>query len=276
MEFLAMDVIEINNQTYAYNIHQRDSTLSTLLMQHGFMGDHRVFDHLIESLCKFCNPISIDLLGYGQSSKPTDPQRYRERRQIEDLLSLIKNLNLRQPFLYGYSMGGRLAMQMALAKPKQFTGVILESAHCGIADESARKERRQKDQKRAQRITSDFDKFLADWATLDLFKSPLPVDTELAQKYHKIQSEQSPAALAASLKGFGAGSMTPICNELHKLEIPTLLIAGSEDAKYQQVNNHMTNRLPNAIFTSIEAGHRVHLDNPPAFLNKLKNFTQDS
>jgi len=272
MGFLVMELIEINDQTYAYKIHQRDDNLPYLLMQHGFMGDHRVFEHLVETLCTFCNPIAIDLLGYGKSSKPTDPQRYHETKQIEDILSIIKNLKLDRLFLYGYSMGGRLAMQIAIANPSYFTGLILESATCGIAEKNSRQGRRQQDEARAKQIESDFDKFLTTWEMLDLFKSPLTTDEKLTQKYHLIQSQQSPSALAASLRGFGTGSMSPVCNNLHKIVLPTLLIAGSNDEKYQRINNDLVNQFPNAIFKSVKAGHRVHLDNPPALVSEIKQY----
>lgn len=267
-----MEFIEINDITYAYKQYQDDMNLPSLLMLHGFMGDHRVFDHLINELCEFCNPITVDLLGYGRSSKSVDPGRHQERHQIVDLLSLIDELKLENPLLYGYSMGGRMALKVALARPNCFEGLILESANCGIMDKRARTKRRQIDESRAKKIESDFNHFLSEWETLDLFQSPLPTDKELTQKYHCIQSEQMPAILAASLRGFGTGSMKPVCNELSKFEHPVLLLAGTADEKYQRINNDLVQRFPNAIFKSIKAGHRVHLDNSADFLTELKNF----
>jgi len=265
-----MDFIKINDVTYAYQ--QQEANLPPLLMLHGFMGDHRVFDHLNKKLTKFCNPIVIDLLGYGESSKPSNPDRHHESKQIKDILFLINKLKLQNPYLYGYSMGGRLALKIALAQPNSFQGLILESANCGITEKQARLERQKVDNLRADQIEDDFESFLSGWTSLDLFDSPLPIDKKLAQKYHRIQSEQLPAALAASLRGFGTGTMTPAYNEVTNFTRPVLLLAGSADKKYQQINNELVNRFPNAIFKSVKAGHRVHLDNPTALLNEIKNF----
>lgn len=267
-----MKWIEINGITYACKIHQQDKNLPRLLMLHGFMGDHRAFNHLIKDLTEFCNPITADLLGHGQTSQPTNSERYDEKQQLRDICELINMLNIDPLFLFGYSMGGRLALKSALKAPELFRGLILESTNCGISDPEERKERQKLDSAWAADIQDDFDNFLSGWKELDLFQSPLPEDKSLVRKYRQIQSEQSPPALAASLRGFGTGSMTPVCNDLEKLNLPVQLMAGSEDEKYQQISRNLVDQFPNATFSSVRAGHRTHLDNPPKFLSELKNF----
>lgn len=266
---------EINGEHYAVKIHQQKKALPSLLMLHGFMGDHRVFDHLIKDLASFCNPATVDLLGFGASSKPADSRRYGETHQVKDILKLAQRINLRPLFLFGYSMGGRLALKIALEAPDFLHGLILESATCGITNPDQRTGRQKIDAQRAKSIQKDFSQFLSRWKESDLFKSPVAVDPSLAEKYHRIQAEQSPEALAASLRGFGAGSMTPACDKLKELELPVLLLAGSADEKYQQINRYLAEQLPNATFSSIEAGHRMHLDNPTVFLSELENFIRN-
>ncbi len=269
-----MDCIEINDLSYTYKIHQRNEELPRLLMLHGFMGDHRVFGHLIDDLCESCNPITLDLLGHGKSSKPTNSAGYKENQQIDDILSLIQELHISPLILFGYSMGGRLALKTALKNPAIFEGLILESTNCGITDKSEREERRQTDEQRALAIENDFKNFLAKWKELTLFQSPLPVNEELAQKYHEIQQEQEPTAMAASLRGFGTGSMIPVCDKLKQFNLPVLLLTGSDDKKYQQINRYLAEQFPNATFSSIRAGHRTHLDNPGGFIREIITFSQ--
>lgn len=266
-----MKFVEVNNTTYACKIHQRDEYLPYLLMLHGFMGDRRVFEHLINELCECCNPITLDLLGHGKSMKPTDPDRYHENKQVDDILNLIQELEISPLFLFGYSMGGRLALKTALKNPDIFEGLILESTNCGISDKSKREERCQTDEQRALAIENNFDDFLAKWKELALFQSPSPIKEELTQEYQRIQQEQNPYAMAASLRGFGNGSMIPVCHKLNQLHLPVLLLAGSYDEKYQQINRYLAEQLPNATFSSIRAGHRTHLDNPSAFVSELNN-----
>lgn len=269
-----MQMVEVNNANYAIEFHQQNAHLPYLLMLHGFMGDHRAFDHLIDGLTECCNPITIDLLGFGKSSKPDNPERYSESNQVRDICKIFDKLELNQShlFLFGYSMGGRLALKIAINSPSRFEGLLLESTNCGISDPDERKERRRIDAERARKIKEDFDDFLSGWKELKIFDSPLAENETLVRNYQQMQSEQSPSALAASLLGFGTGSMTPTCDDLQKLKIPVLLIAGSGDEKYQRINRYMKKLLPNAIFTSIKAGHRTHLDNPEGFIEKIKDF----
>lgn len=79
--------------------------------------------------------------------------------------------------------------------------------------------------------------------------------------------------MAASLKGFGTGTMASVKNELKGLQIPVLLLAGERDDKYVKILSEMDLLMPNSIFHMIEqAGHRVHLENPAAFVERIRKF----
>ena len=253
--------------------------LPVLLMLHGFMGDGRAFAHLMEPLGKVCNPVAVDLLGHGRSEKAYDPGRYAEEIQLDDLQELVEQLTLGSGahplFLYGYSMGGRLALKLALRNPDMFSGLILESTHYGITDEEERKYRRRLDARRAQQIENDFGSFLSNWEELPLFESPLPGDQKRDQAYRDMQRSQDPRTLSASLRGFGAGEMSPVMEQLSQLETPLLFIAGSEDEKYVRIADTMTQLAPQAIKKIIPAGHRVHLDNPSVLLDEITNFIEN-
>lgn len=266
-----MEFIQVNNQRYAVKIHQRKDSLPWLLMLHGFMGDHRAFDHLVDNLCESCNPVTVDLLGHGQSSKPEDPTRYNEDRQINDIFRLIHILNIFPIFIYGYSMGGRLALKTAFTTPEIFSGLLLESATNGITDEKKRKERRNVDEKRAQQIESDYKAFLAKWEKAALFQSPIQADQNIIDEYHQIHLDQDPTAMAASIRGFGTGNMTPVMEHSPGFSKPTLLVAGSGDKKYLKINDQMTYFFSNVHLCFIEAGHRVHLDNPQELSKEIKH-----
>jgi len=267
-----MPKITLNNAVYFYEEHQVLHELPSLLMLHGFMGSSRVFDHLLNDLSKVCNPITVDLLGHGQSEEIYEPTRYRKKHQIKDMKELIKHIASSALFLYGYSMGGRLALKTALEAPELFTGLILESTTCGIERESERAERREEDRKRALEIRDDFDSFLSKWGKLKLFKSDTEPNPKLKERYQKIQENQDPRAIAASLSGFSTGNMQPVKKQLRNFPVPVLLLAGSRDEKYTDINNTMAQLFTTAEFKKLKAGHRVHLDNPAAVVNTIKQF----
>ncbi|NBC02480.1 MAG: alpha/beta fold hydrolase, partial [Bacteroidetes bacterium] len=174
---------------YRCTIHQSEHDLPYLLMLHGFMGSGSVFDHLLHDLYAFCNPITIDLAGHGQTGSPNEPKYYSAKRQVLQLHSIIRRLKFGNLYIYGYSMGGRLAFQLFASHPELFSGVIIESSHCGMVSKSERTERQALDDKRAQKIEQNFEGFIKEWTTLPLFEQ---TPDEMKLVYNEIMKSQNP------------------------------------------------------------------------------------
>ncbi|MDZ7718962.1 MAG: 2-succinyl-6-hydroxy-2,4-cyclohexadiene-1-carboxylate synthase [Balneolaceae bacterium] len=254
---------------YHCTVHQSEPELPYLLMLHGFMGSEKVFEHFIRELNSFCNPITIDLAGHGETESPADSTFYSAERQVQQLHSIIRRLQVDNLYLYGYSMGGRLAFQMIASHPDLFSGVMIESSHCGIASEKARINRQKLDEKRAQRIEQNYDDFIENWMDLPLFKhTPNPMKSV----YKKIMEAQNPKTLSASLRGFGAGIMPPVCDKLNETDLPITLIAGEHDEKYVERMSEIHQQTDRSRLKIIKnAGHRVHADQPEELTLILKN-----
>lgn len=241
---------------------------------HGFMGSGKVFQPLIGPLSEFCNPVTVDLPGHGQSGGSEDPGLYRTERQVRDLHSVLERLQLRPLILHGYSMGGRLALQYAVHYTDWIDALILESTNPGLTDNDSRDERQKLDEERARAIQNNFDEFLSGWQRLPLFfetHSP----TEHQTIYESVMQNQKPEFLAASLRGFGTGSMPPVHDELKNFKKPVCLLAGEKDQKYTSILQQTQRQLRNSELHIIPgAGHRVHLDRPENFIHQIKSFTK--
>jgi 2-succinyl-6-hydroxy-2,4-cyclohexadiene-1-carboxylate synthase len=257
---------------YYLTIHQNRKDLPYLIMFHGFMGSGQSFDPLIQLLTPFCNPVTIDLIGHGMTGGPINPNRYSVEKQISDIRSILDRIKLSPLIIYGYSMGGRLVLNLLSEIPNYFQGVILESTTCGIQNPDERRKRAGIDEDRAREIEKDFTSFLNKWINLPLFsnnnRSPIA-----DENYKKVMSSQRPELLAASLRGFGTGNMESVCNRLSLIDQRILLIAGNKDAKFVRIHRKMEQLLPVSNSVEIvEAGHRVHLDQPVKFINEIKKF----
>lgn len=263
-----------NGINYHLQVHQNRQELPWLLMLHGFMGSSGSFTDLVEPLSEFCNPVTIDLLGHGNTAAPPDPKRFESGRQVADLASVISRLQAEKLFLYGYSMGGRLAVQFAVNHPQSITGLILESTHCGIRDEAERNARAEEDELRACRIESGFEDFLDEWAKLPLFNPP---GAEPDHTYLNRMKKQNPEAMATSLRGFSSGLMPYACGQLAALQLPIGLVAGEFDKKYVEKMGEMAHLCKNADFNSIGgAAHRVHADQPKQIVQYLNHFITEN
>ncbi|MCC5914792.1 MAG: alpha/beta fold hydrolase [Balneolaceae bacterium] len=251
-------------------IHSSRSGLPWLLMLHGFMGSGQLFSHLIPKLSEFCNPITIDLAGHGESDAPEDEKAFLAERQVEQIRSVIERISPEHLFAYGYSMGGRLLFQLITKHPELFRGAIVESSHCGITDAILRNERRDADFRRAEAIEENFTEFIENWGELPLFAATPEIHKK---RYLDLMRRQSPGAMANSLRMFGAGIMPPVCRELRTLPMPLYLVAGERDLKYADRMAEMAAICPKAEFRLVkDAGHRIHTDQPDELTELIQTF----
>ncbi len=257
---------------YHCTLHQADRKLSTLLMLHGFMGTGEVFEPLIDGLSGFCNPLTLDLIGHGKTETPDNPGLFTAERQTRQIKSILDRLQFEPLYLFGYSMGGRLAFQLAARYPGLFAGAIIESSHCGLASKKDRAERTRTDEKRARQIENNFPAFLSEWQNLALF-AHTPVDAR--RRYASIMNRQKPERLSASLKGFGAGVMPYVCKKIRSSRLSLHLIAGERDEKYVKRMSEISENHAKSRLTIVKnAGHRVHTDRPDEWLRIVKDFIQ--
>jgi 2-succinyl-6-hydroxy-2,4-cyclohexadiene-1-carboxylate synthase len=168
------------------------------------------------------------------------------------------------PAIYvGYSMGGRLCLRLAVDRPDLVRGLVLVGASPGLADAVARAERRAADERLAAEIERDgTEAFLERWLAQPLFATFRAAPDDLAAR------RRNPAAgLAAALRSLGTGVQEPLWDRLGELDMPVLLVAGEDDARFAALAGRMAEAIgPNARVALIPgAGHAAHLEQPDAF-----------
>jgi len=264
-------LLPINDITL--NVEQ-SGTGRPLLLLHGFTGSAATWMPLIAALPPHFRIIAPDLIGHGRSDSPPDAQRYRMERCVADLLALLDALEIARADVLGYSMGGRLALQLAVAAPERVGALVLESSSPGIADAAERHARAAADEALADSIMREgLAAFAERWERLPLFASQdvLPDDTRARLHAQRLQND--PGGLANSLRGMGTGNQESLWDRLSTLDVQTLLIAGALDAKYCALAHQMAVALPNARTVIVpNAGHAVHLEQPNVFLNNVLEF----
>lgn len=266
--------IRIRGISYHFDIHQKNPDLPYLILLHGFMGSGRQFEHLLPELKTFCNPVTVDLLGHGNTEGAELHYRFSTKEQVADLVKLISEQLHIPLYLYGYSMGGRLALQTAIHRPDLFRGLILESSTFGIESETERQARQSLDGSRSDQIMGNFSGFLNEWRSKPLFQ-PVhdEVPDQLMQRMSEIQSAQNNLWMANALQAFGTGTMPCVREQLAGLPVPVQLIAGENDSKFIHINRQMEKELNDAHFERVSrAGHRVHMDNPEQLITIIREF----
>lgn len=244
-----------------------------LLLLHGFTGSGAIWAPHSE-VWRECTTIAVNLLGHGRSDCPVDPDRYRMEHCVADLLTLLDRLGIRRTAVLGYSMGGRVALHLALHAPERLWALVLESASPGIADASERETRRKSDAALAEIIERDgIAAFVNRWQALPLFATQAQLPVTVREALRRQRLDNNPQGLANSLRGLGTGMQEPVLQRLGQVQIPALLLAGALDAKYCALAGQMAAVLPdNRLRIVPKSGHVVHLEQPAVFADTARRF----
>ena len=249
-----------------------------LIALHGFTGSSETWLPLAGAIDSSFTVVSVDLLGHGGSSRPDDPSRYSMRHKVDDLLSLQKALGADEANWLGYSMGGRIALSLAVAAPEQCKSLLLESASPGILDAGERAERVASDEELAICIEEQgVNAFVDYWEKLPLFATQVRLPQEVQEGLRAQRLRNDSGGLASSLRGVGAGAQPPLGSSLPGLIVPVCFIVGEEDARYCLVAQEMAAAVPNGrVVTIPSAGHSAHLEQPERFHQVVAGFLRES
>lgn len=216
--------------------------------------------------------VAVDLPGHG-ASVGLPPESYTFEGAAQGVISVLDGLRIGRATLAGYSMGGRLALYLALRHPERCGGLFLESASPGLRSEPERSKRRAADEERASHLESgNFGEFVRDWYRQPLFAS-LARDEELLERTISSRLKNDPTELARSLRGMGSASQPPLWEELAGLRVPALAAAGELDEKFVGITRRMADLCPSMRVAVVSgAGHNVRAEALKEYLRLLKGF----
>ncbi len=158
----------------------------------------------------------------------------------------------------GYSMGGRLALRLAVDHPELVAGLVLVSASPGLADVNEREARRSADDALADEIEEiGAEAFLARWLAQPLFAG-VPSDAPGLTARRALTASD----LATALRRLGTGVQEPLWDRLGEIAMPVLLVTGTHDAKFDGIAAAMHELMSTANHVRIEGGHALPLEAP--------------
>jgi 2-succinyl-6-hydroxy-2,4-cyclohexadiene-1-carboxylate synthase len=244
------------------------------VLLHGFTGSAATWEPHTPVFARRFFTVAIDHLGHGQSDAPADPKRYGIGFAVEDILSVLDGLKIHRASVLGYSMGGRVALALAIIAPERLDGLILESASPGLSNVEARRARAARDAELAAAIEREgIEAFVNRWERFPMFASQtrLPDDVRSRLRAQRLQS--TPTGLANSLRGLGQGVQPSVHEYLPQLRVPTLLLAGALDADYGEKAREIGGLIPGARLEIVpDAGHAIHLEQPEVFRRLVLEF----
>lgn len=259
---------------YHFNfISKGDNKKNVVLFLHGFMGRSLDWQNVMSPLAENFYSMAVDLPGHGATVTPDQDKSYTMEATGAGLVRWLDEMEMKRCSLVGYSMGGRLALYLAVTYPDRFEKVVLESASPGLADEAERNVRLADDMKLADKLKeTPLEKFIANWYNQPLFVSlknrPTLVSNLIANRRNN-----DPEKLAISLRYLSTGRQPSLWDKLEKVRLPLGLIVGQDDDKFVQIATEMTKRCPGARMKVVnQAGHMVHYEQPDEYISWLRSF----
>jgi 2-succinyl-6-hydroxy-2,4-cyclohexadiene-1-carboxylate synthase len=238
-----------------------DSSQAVVLL-HGFGATRRSWEGVTERLeAERYRPLALDLPGHGTAGA---------MRPISFDTCVAHVLAAAPPrfALAGYSLGGRIALHVALAAPARISRLVLVSTSAGIEDARKRAARRASDRRLAQDLErGDYEGFIARWRRQPLFAGDPP---EVARAAAADQRRNRPENLARALRGIGAGEMTPLWSRLGKLTMPAIVLVGERDVRYRELGRRLARTLGQGELRVVTGGHALLLENPGAVADALR------
>jgi 2-succinyl-6-hydroxy-2,4-cyclohexadiene-1-carboxylate synthase len=218
---------------------------------HGFAGGPRAFASF------FPGAQAPELPGHGSAPDASSWEEAVERLRPDGEVEL-----------FGYSMGARLALALALRHPGSVARLTLESGTAGIEDAGERARRKQEDDALATFIeTEGMEKFVDRWEQHPTLASLRPFAARLRPE----RLAHRPSGLASALRQLGTGAQPSLWGGLADLRVPVRLIAGARDEKFAALARRMHELLPRADLVIVpDCGHAPHLERPQAFLEALR------
>ena len=229
---------------------------AAVVLLHGFAGTGHAWDAVSERLDgESYRALAPDIRGHGAAAHER-PIGFAEC--AADVLAAAPE----RFDLCGYSMGGRLALHVALAAPERIGRLVLISTPAGIEDDEARARRRADDLALAEEIErGTIERFAERWLAQSLFAED---EAAVHERARKDILRNDPASLAAALRAIGTGAMAPLWNRLGELAgIDTLVVTGERDDKFTPIGARIAELVPGARHLEVPgAGHALPRERP--------------
>ncbi|WP_082680845.1 alpha/beta fold hydrolase [Mycolicibacterium novocastrense] len=220
--------------------------------------------------------IAYDMLGYGGTLADQEDFVYSQDARVEHLRGFLDAKGLEKVSLVGNSMGGAAALGLAIHHPERVhTLTLMGSAGQNPRDESGQVSSelltilnyREPDQEAMRRIV--------DTLTHDNF---VPSDEMVQYRYRLTQDEKVMHAYNGTMAwNMKVGGLRYEDQDIAKVEVPTLVVSGREDAVVPlRLSLRFHQLIPNSTLHSIpHCGHWAMIEHPLEFSDLTTRFIRE-
>src|SRR5947207_225942 len=120
-----MSSFSLDGQRLAYTVHGEGPRLTVLL--HGLLFNQRMHESLARALAaRGQRVVTLDLLGHGDSDRPTEKWRYSMPAFGTQVTALLDHLDEPEAVVMGTSLGANAVLETAAQSPERLRGMVIE------------------------------------------------------------------------------------------------------------------------------------------------------
>lgn len=243
-----------------------------LLFIHAFPVGCRIWEPQLQVFARRYRVIAYDCCGFGRSEAPRDPAAYSQAFSVEDAFALLRHLDALPAALCGLSMGGNIALHLALAHPEAVTALVACDTGSGSEAPEAFRARCEEFAAAAGQGIEAFCQTALGRSLLADFARRGPDEAALLRE---LIFEQPPHGVALTARHTLA-TRQPIYTpeaRLATLGVPTLVVYDEHDAACIETSRFMAETIPGArLFFVPGVSHFVNLDEPELFNATVLEF----
>lgn len=233
-----------------------------LVLIHGLSETRAAWHHQVQEFSRNFRVITYDVRGFGESETGIPegtPQQF-----ARDVAGLLSNLGIDQACLWGFSMGGVIAMRFTIDYPRMVKALVLASSSCRINRQAV-----EFFKLRSSLATSDDLTGLIDLNTQDAKACVTEDRPDLVQRYIDLRTSavQDPKGYANACAAMASLYEHPLTEDLAGIKCPTLVITGERDVFCPpKASSIIQNGIPGSNLRILPgAGHCAHWEQAATF-----------
>ena len=276
---MSSNKVKANNINFYY---ETDGEQQNVIFLHGMGDNSQMWWNQIKPFVVSYRYLMPDMRGSGKTDKAkgdytvdlmgqdmSEWWRYGKMQiaQDQETADQLQAINT-VPVWVGYSMGGRVALQVAAMHPEYFKGLILVSSGIGLNKPAPEAMKRREDMI-ALLQKNDMKKW-AEMATDAAFSPGFKQKNPKAwEQYMKAKLQQKNEGVLGQMKGM-AGAPAP---DLAKVKFPVLFIVGQNDQGFgPEQAKQVQAALPNSKVVVLPTGHASPIEAPEQFNKTVMDF----
>ena len=261
-----MAIIKFNNNSIYFEEHGKGNPLILIA---GLGSDSQSWLPVVDKLTKHFRVITFDNRGLGRSAQ--DNSGITIKKMTDDCVELIRHLKLSSVYILGHSMGGMIALDLAIRYPEMVDKLILEATAPKL-----NKRNTELFYDWVLYLKSGMEKYLWFKNIFYWIFSPEFFENNgmLTQAVNMAVEYPYPQSDVSFENQFNAISIYNCISEINKIQAPTLIINGEIDMLFPSSETAELFKYITQAQTIIipKAAHSIHMENPEDFSNNVISF----